>query len=78
LLVHRGDRRSRYGLIALAPTLGGFVPIFTLIRLVKIAENSIDYSLMNTTRHALFLRWTATRNTRARRPSTRSSGASAT
>jgi AAA family ATP:ADP antiporter len=29
--------------------------VFTLIRLVKIAENSIDYSLMNTTRHALFL-----------------------
>jgi AAA family ATP:ADP antiporter len=37
-----------YGLIA-------FVPIFSMIRLVKIAENSIDYSLMNTTRHALFL-----------------------
>jgi AAA family ATP:ADP antiporter len=35
--------------------LGGFVPVFTLIRLVKITENSIDYSLMNTTRHALFL-----------------------
>jgi ATP:ADP antiporter, AAA family len=31
------------------------VPIFTLIRLIKIGENSIDYSLMNTTRHALFL-----------------------
>jgi len=31
------------------------VPVFTLIRLVKIAENSVDYSLMNTTRHALFL-----------------------
>jgi AAA family ATP:ADP antiporter len=37
-----------YGLIA-------FVPIFSMIRLVKIAENSIDYSLMNTTRQALFL-----------------------
>lgn len=37
-----------YGLIA-------FIPIFSLIRLVKIAENSIDYSLMNTTRQALFL-----------------------
>jgi AAA family ATP:ADP antiporter len=35
--------------------LGGFVPIFTLIRLIKIAENSIDYSLMNTTRQTLFL-----------------------
>jgi AAA family ATP:ADP antiporter len=44
-----------YGLIAFSPMLGAFVPVFTLIRLVKIAENSIDYSLMNTTRHALFL-----------------------
>jgi len=44
-----------YGLIAFSPLLGAFVPIFTLIRVVKIAENSIDYSLMNTTRHALFL-----------------------
>jgi AAA family ATP:ADP antiporter len=44
-----------YGLLALAPLLGGFVPIFTLIRLVKIAENATDYSLMNTTRQALFL-----------------------
>ena len=31
------------------------MPVFTLLRLVKIAENSIDYSPMNTTRHALFL-----------------------
>jgi AAA family ATP:ADP antiporter len=37
-----------YGLIV-------FVPIFSIIQLVKIAENSIDYSLMNTTRQALFL-----------------------
>jgi len=44
-----------YGLLALSPLLGGFVPIFTLIRLVKIAENATDYSLMNTTRQALFL-----------------------
>jgi AAA family ATP:ADP antiporter len=44
-----------YGLIALSPMLGGFVPIFTLIRLVKIAENATVYSLMNTTRQALFL-----------------------
>jgi len=29
--------------------------LFSLIRLVKIAENSLDYSLMNTTRQALFL-----------------------
>jgi AAA family ATP:ADP antiporter len=44
-----------YGLLALSPALGGFVPIFTLIRLVKITENAMDYSLMNTTRQALFL-----------------------
>ena len=37
-----------YGLIV-------FVPIFSIIRLVKISENSVNYSLMNTTRHALFL-----------------------
>ena len=37
-----------YGLIL-------FVPVFSIIRLVKIAENSVDYSLMNTTRQALFL-----------------------
>lgn len=37
-----------YGLIV-------FVPIFSIIRLVKIAENSLNYSLLNTTRHALFL-----------------------
>ena len=37
-----------YGLVA-------FVPVFSVIRLVKLMENSTDYSLMNTTRHALYL-----------------------
>jgi len=55
LIVHPLVVALGYGLLALGPVLGGFVPVFTLIRLVKIAENSIDYSLMNTTRHALFL-----------------------
>ena len=55
LVIHPVVVAIGYGLFALAPVLGGFVPIFTLIRLVKITENSIDYSLMNTTRHALFL-----------------------
>jgi AAA family ATP:ADP antiporter len=32
-----------------------FIPIFSIIRIVKIMENSTDYSLMNTTRHALYL-----------------------
>jgi AAA family ATP:ADP antiporter len=55
LLVQPGLVALGYGLITLAPLLGGFVPVFTLVRLLKIAENSLDYSLMNTTRHALFL-----------------------
>ena len=41
-----------YGLIAFAVAL---VPLFGLVRLVKILENSVDYSVMNTTRHAIFL-----------------------
>jgi AAA family ATP:ADP antiporter len=55
LLVQPAIVAFGYGLIALGPVLGGFVPVFTLVRLVKIAENGVDYSLMNTTRHALFL-----------------------
>ena len=35
--------------------IGGFIPFFYLVRRIKFAENSIDYSLMNTTRQALFL-----------------------
>lgn len=37
-----------YGLLA-------FVPIFSVIRAFKIAENSLNYSLQNTARHALIL-----------------------
>ena len=55
LLIHPVIVAAGYGLLAVSPLLGGFVPIFTLIRLIKIGENSVDYSLMNTTRHALFL-----------------------
>jgi AAA family ATP:ADP antiporter len=55
LLVHPGFVALGYGVIALAPLLGGFIPIFSLIFLVKVVENSLDYSLMNTTRQALFL-----------------------
>ena len=55
LLVHPGFVALGYGLIALMPLLGGFIPIFTLIFVVKVMENSLDYSLMNTTRQALFL-----------------------
>ena len=32
-----------------------FLPLFNLIRISMIAENSINYSVQNTTRHALFL-----------------------
>ena len=55
LLIHPIFVAVAYGTLALAPILGGFVPIFTLVRWIKVAENSIDYSLMNTTRQALFL-----------------------
>jgi len=39
---------SAYGIIA-------FIPVLALIRGAKIAENSLDYSLNNTVRQALFL-----------------------
>ena len=43
-------------LIALGSyTLLAFVPVLGFIRFAKIAENSTDYSVQNTTRHALFL-----------------------
>ena len=32
-----------------------FIPVFTIIRVVKTFENATDYSLMNTARHALYL-----------------------
>ena len=35
--------------------LAAFVPIFAILRIVKVLENSTDYSIMNTTRHALYL-----------------------
>jgi AAA family ATP:ADP antiporter len=37
-----------YGMIAL-------VPVFSIVRIAKILENSTDYSIQNTVRHALFL-----------------------
>jgi AAA family ATP:ADP antiporter len=43
-------------LIALGSyTLLAFAPVLGLIRIAKIAENSTDYSVQNTVRHALFL-----------------------
>jgi AAA family ATP:ADP antiporter len=55
LLIHPIVVLIAYGVVALGPVLGGFIPIFTLVRWIKVVENSIDYSLMNTTRQALFL-----------------------
>ena len=55
LLVHPIIVALGYGLLALAPLLGGFIPIFSLIRRIKVADNGVDYSLMNTTRQTLFL-----------------------
>jgi AAA family ATP:ADP antiporter len=37
-----------YGLVA-------FLPIFSVVRVIKIFENSTNYTIMNTVRHALFL-----------------------
>ena len=44
-----------YGVLALAPLTGGFIPVFSLIRRIKVTENGADYSLTNTTRQSLFL-----------------------
>jgi AAA family ATP:ADP antiporter len=41
-----------YGLIA-------FLPVFGLVRVLKIVENGVDYSIMNTARQALYLPLTA-------------------
>ena len=59
LLVQPVDRRAGIwpaGVRAVARrVIGGFIPFFYLVRRIKFAENSVDYSLMNTTRQALFL-----------------------
>ena len=55
LLVHPIIVALGYAALVIAPLIGGFIPIFSLIRRIKFAENGLDYSLMNTTRQALFL-----------------------
>jgi AAA family ATP:ADP antiporter len=55
---YAGVRVALFILPAIA--LGGYtmialLPIFAVVRWVKILENSTDYSIQNTTRHALFL-----------------------
>jgi AAA family ATP:ADP antiporter len=43
-------------LVALASySLIAFIPIFSIVRIAKVLENSCDYSINNTARHALFL-----------------------
>src|SRR5262249_39334620 len=39
---------ASYGLVT-------FLPLLSLVRLAKVAENATDYSIQNTTRQALFL-----------------------
>lgn len=48
LLILPGVALLAYGLVAV-------IPVFAVVRLAKIIENSTDYSIQNTTRHALFL-----------------------
>jgi AAA family ATP:ADP antiporter len=55
LLIHPVLLALGYGLLVAMPLLGGFIPIFSLLRRIKVADNGVDYSLMNTTRQALFL-----------------------
>jgi AAA family ATP:ADP antiporter len=53
-----GVRRALFFMPAFALTAYGsalFMPVLAVMRLVKIGENSIQYSLQDTTRHALFL-----------------------
>src|SRR5881409_1152593 len=43
-------------LIALGSySLMAFIPILSVVRVAKVLENSTDYSIQNTARHALFL-----------------------
>ncbi len=55
LLLHPVIVAAGYAILVFAPLVGGFIPIFSMIRRIKFAENGLDYSLMNTTRQALFL-----------------------
>jgi ATP:ADP antiporter, AAA family len=53
-----GVRRALYilpGFALLAYGAAAFVPVLAVMRLVKIGENSVEYSLQDTSRHALFL-----------------------
>ena len=58
IMQHLGTGAALFFLPVIA--LGGYAvlalaPILSLIRIAKIFENSVDYSIQNTARHALFL-----------------------
>lgn len=58
IMQHLGAARALFFLPLLA--LGAYgilaiIPILSLIRVAKILENSVDYSIQNTSRHGLFL-----------------------
>jgi AAA family ATP:ADP antiporter len=58
VLEYAGVRRALFVLPLVASASYAFMlvaPVLALIRVGKIAENSLDYSLQNTTRQALFL-----------------------
>ncbi|NIS67232.1 MAG: translocase, partial [Gemmatimonadales bacterium] len=58
ILKYAGIRRALLFLPVIALlgyTVIAIVPIIAVIRFIKITENSTDYSLNNTVRHALFL-----------------------
>jgi AAA family ATP:ADP antiporter len=55
---HVGVRNALYVMPIFALVAYGgaiFLPVLAMMRLVKIGENSLQYSLQDTTRHALFL-----------------------
>jgi AAA family ATP:ADP antiporter len=58
VLRHLGVRRALFVMpvfAVIAYSGAVFFPIIAIMRLVKIGENSLQYSLQDTTRHALFL-----------------------
>ncbi|MGE5180693.1 MAG: NTP/NDP exchange transporter [Acidobacteriota bacterium] len=58
VLKHVGVRRALFVMPVFALVAYGgavFLPVIAVMRLVKIGENSLQYSLQDTTRHALFL-----------------------
>ena len=51
-----GQLRKFLPLVALGSySLFAFIPLLSVFRIGKIAENATDYSIQSTTRHALFL-----------------------